>query len=174
MPVEVYYSKGSSKPERYAIHWELRNKLSILKTSTNVHEIWSIFQKYCCDRHLFYQNYDTGIFLPDKILMDLLEIPPTTRISADNIMKILKSHLTLITDKNLGLILDEEYRHMATIAAPAPSHRPPTKGFKTSIGHKFICGIRTQKKKYPNNFVLLKKIRVSQSNECHYIHSLYS
>jgi len=169
MPLEIYYNKHSSDQERYLMSDELRSKLSIHKTSTSSPTIWRKFQTYCGDHKLFYQNSDTGIFLPDQMLMDLLEINPTTRISADNIMKILKSHLTLITDKDLGLILDEDYKHMATIDPKGVT--PSSKGFTTQIGHRFVCGYRTQKKLSPNNFILLKKIHITQSTECHYIHT---
>ena len=113
-----------------------------------ISDIWKRIKEYCTYHHLFYQNYGTGIFLPDQMLMDLLTIPPTTRISSQNIQTLLRDHITLLTDENLGLILDTSYRgitagykHMATIE--------PSSNWivKTNLGHTFICGFRTLKEK---------------------------
>ena len=100
------------------------------------------------------------------MLMDLLTIPPTTRISSQNIQTLLGDRIIPLTDDNLGLILDTDtnYKHMVTIEPSAKSWK-----VATTIGHTFICGFRTLKKNYPDNFVLMKRIKVSRYHEKHII-----
>ena len=98
------------------------------------------------------------------MLMDLLTIPPTTRISSQNIQTLLRDHITLLTDDNLGLVLDTAGYKLMTTIEPSSSW-----AVNTSIGHTFICGFRTMKRKYPENFVLMKRITVSRYHEKHII-----
>jgi hypothetical protein len=159
-PLEVYYSK-KTKPEGFVISNQLRVKIPMPHICPNLSDIWASVQKYCFENNLFYQNCHTGIFLPDQMLMDLLTISPTTRISSQNIRTLLKDRITLLTDDNLGLILDTAtgYKLMTTIEPSA------SWAVNASIGHTFICGFRTMKRKYPENFVLMKKITVSLNYE---------
>ena len=120
-------------------------------------DCWERIKTYCCNNHLFYRNYGTGIYLPDKKLIELLELSPTTRISSDNIQKLLKPHYNNINKENMSYLI--EYSHRMNIIESNQE-----RCLNTYKDKNFICGFFSTKKKYPNDFILLQEFRAGESD----------
>jgi len=176
--VEVYHTRFSSILDKYILSDEMISKFKLpkkaytfgvggLRNGTGT-TLWKIIQTYCLTNHLFYRDHTTGIFLPDPMLCDLFEISPTTRISVQNIKRLMKPHMTRITDSTIGLAINETMKyHTYSIMAGKDLI------LETFVGNEFFCGFRTLKKNPPENFVLLKKCFVSSTTRSiHYINSL--
>jgi len=159
MPVHTYLINDKIKSgELMILSEELKVFLKLQKGELiSKRDCWERIKTYCCNNHLFYRNYGTGIYLPDKKLIELLELSPTTRISSDNIQKLLKPHYNNINKENMSYLI--EYSHRMNIIESNQE-----RCLNTYKDKNFICGFFSTKKKYPNDFILLQEFRAGESD----------
>ena len=94
--------------------------------------------------------------MPDQELVSLLNISPTTRISDENIQKILEPHYIRLNKENMSYITF--YSKLMEIIEPGKEKR-----FRTYKDPHFICGFFTDKKPHPYNFIVVDDFKVDKS-----------
>ena len=87
-------------------------------------------------------------YIPNSDLVSLLRIRPTTCINQINIQHLLRKHYTRINNKNISYYLNQ-------LNLIQQIKSLTTSNFRTRKGTNFICGFYTDKKRFPNNFVVI-------------------
>ena len=113
-------------------------------------DCWEKIRSYCCLNNLYYLNYQTGIYLPDESLCKLLMISSTTRISSQNIDRIMDRHFIKINPTNMGYItmysdlidcIDTDKQKILLIQKDK----------------HIMCGYFSLKTDYPTNFIVRQR-----------------
>ena len=121
-------------------------------------DCWEKIRSYCCLNNLYYLNYQTGIYLPDNKLCELLMISPTTRISCQNIYRIMDCHFIKMNPTNMGYItiysdligcLDTDQEEILVIQKDK----------------HIMCGFFSMKTNFPTNFVVRQRF-ITDGVEC--------
>ena len=110
---------------------------------------WSHIKRYCIQNNLQIPGLSDE-FIPNSELISLLKIHPTTRINKRNIQQFLEKHYNYINKENMAYYLSQlpSVHHINRI-------KPlDTGNIKTRKGTRFICGFYTDKKPFPNNFIV--------------------
>ena len=144
----------------------MEGKLKILSDKLrkflNLHQDDLITEELCWDRIRTYcetnklQTSDKKIFMPDQELISLLNISPTTRISNQNIQKLLEPHYISLNKDNMSYITS--HSKLMEIIDPGKEKR-----FRTYKDPHFICGFFTDKKPHPYNFIVVDDFIVDKS-----------
>ena len=121
---------------------------------------WSHIKRYCIQNNLQIPGVSDE-FMPNSELISLLKIHPTTRINKRNIQQFLEKHYNYINKENMAYYLNQlpSVHHI--------NHIKPldTGKIKTRKGTRFICGFYTDKKPFPNNFVMVDGFDIQYARE---------
>jgi len=131
--------------EDFKIFFNLEKNILLSKQ-----ECWEKIKSYCCLHNLYYLNYQTGMYIPDGPLYNLLKISSTTRISCQNIYSILDRQFIKLNPTNMGYI---------TMYSDLIDFIDTDQGKILLIqkNKHIMCGFFSQKTDFPTNFVVRKR-----------------